>query len=166
MTDLVEFLLARIGDDQERARECAKVYPPPWDMYDRGHSAKVQADGPHFRVVVDLDQDQVAVGEVEWLGDPIEHVARWNPARVLAECEAKRRIVELHVIGGSLRGPETDNKFYTCELCGPNDWPLHKVDGRWVDVPEPGGDFWPCETLRLLALPYADRPGYREEWRP
>jgi hypothetical protein len=24
----------------------------------------------------------------------------------------------------------------------------------------------PCETLRLLALPYADQPGYREEWRP
>lgn len=23
-----------------------------------------------------------------------------------------------------------------------------------------------CLTLRLLAPPYADRPGYREEWRP
>jgi hypothetical protein len=28
------------------------------------------------------------------------------------------------------------------------------------------GADWPCLTLRLLALPYADRPGYREEWRP
>ena len=25
---------------------------------------------------------------------------------------------------------------------------------------------YPCDTLRLLALPYADRPGYHEEWRP
>ena len=24
----------------------------------------------------------------------------------------------------------------------------------------------PCATLRLLALPYADHPDYREEWRP
>jgi len=24
----------------------------------------------------------------------------------------------------------------------------------------------PCRALRLLALPYAARPGYREEWRP
>lgn len=23
-----------------------------------------------------------------------------------------------------------------------------------------------CSTLRLLALPYADRSGYRDEWRP
>jgi hypothetical protein len=28
-----------------------------------------------------------------------------------------------------------------------------------------GKDF-PCPTLRLLALPYGDRPGYRDEWRP
>ena len=25
---------------------------------------------------------------------------------------------------------------------------------------------FPCATVRLLALPYADRPGYRESWRP
>lgn len=24
----------------------------------------------------------------------------------------------------------------------------------------------PCPTLRSLALPYADREGYRQEWRP
>lgn len=50
--------------------------------------------------------------------------------RVLAECEAKRRIVE---------------------HCEPD--PLTK---------SPGDEY----VLRLLALPYADRPGYREEWRP
>ncbi|MFC5744851.1 DUF6221 family protein [Actinomadura rugatobispora] len=31
-----------------------------------------------------------------------------------------------------------------------------------------GGDdeFWPVQTLRLLALPYSDHPDYQEEWRP
>jgi hypothetical protein len=24
----------------------------------------------------------------------------------------------------------------------------------------------PCRTVRLLAVRHADRPGYREEWRP
>lgn len=24
----------------------------------------------------------------------------------------------------------------------------------------------PCQTLRLLAAPYAERPGYQEGWRP
>jgi hypothetical protein len=27
-----------------------------------------------------------------------------------------------------------------------------------------GGQDWPCPTLRLLALPYADHPGYEPEW--
>jgi hypothetical protein len=25
---------------------------------------------------------------------------------------------------------------------------------------------WPCDTVLALALPYADHPDYREEWRP
>jgi len=68
---------------------------------------------------------------------PHEHVARWNPARVLAECESKRRIVVLH--------SDID--------------PCDAHDGATMETV-------PCETLRLLALPYADRPGWREEWRP
>jgi hypothetical protein len=28
------------------------------------------------------------------------------------------------------------------------------------------GVWYPCPTVRLLAQPYADRPGYRDEWRP
>ena len=27
------------------------------------------------------------------------------------------------------------------------------------------GPPWPCQTVRLLAQPYADRPGFRDEWR-
>jgi hypothetical protein len=50
------------------------------------------------------------------------------------ECEAKRRIVELH--------RAKDNGF--CTHC------------NWK---------WPCVTLRLLALPYADHPDYQPEWR-
>ena len=30
----------------------------------------------------------------------------------------------------------------------------------------PGSMRWPCSTVRLLALPHADRPGYDEAWRP
>jgi hypothetical protein len=62
------------------------------------------------------------------------HIARWDPARVLAECEAKRRIVEL-----VLDRPIRDHGDCKCESC------------------------W---TLRLVALPYADHPDYRAEWKP
>jgi len=27
-------------------------------------------------------------------------------------------------------------------------------------------EVFPCETVRLLALPYSQHPGYREDWRP
>lgn len=59
-----------------------------------------------------------------------EHVRRHAPARVLADCEARQRIVEQF----SLTRTMTGSAFVT---------PL----------------------LRLLALPYADHPDHRAEWR-
>ena len=75
--------------------------------------------------------------ETRWLGPcdcrvegfPLQHGLRC-PERVLAECEAKRRIV-------------------TTQL-----------------QPYPAGHAPATLVLRLLALPYADHPDYRQEWRP
>lgn len=66
--------------------------------------------------------------------------------RTVADCEAKRRIVDAHVR----------------ILTSPLDGPTHAPNGYCAD------DLcdWPCRTLRLLALPYADHPDYRDEWRP
>ena len=76
------------------------------------------------------------------------HIARHSPARVLREVEAKRRIMECHE-------PWTaSNGDITCGRCG-----REHIGGR------PGGHF-PCQTLRLLALPYSDHPDYRQEWAP
>lgn len=73
------------------------------------------------------------------------HIARNDPRAVLAECEAKRRIIN-DVI------PEVN---------GMDD----RIEGEWGH-----GLAGPHEEskllLSLLALPYADRPGYREEWKP
>jgi hypothetical protein len=77
------------------------------------------------------------------------HIARWHPRRVLTECDAKRRAIGLHkaqLVGG----------YQRCAECGPC------VDCAWDGHPDDS----PCETLRLLALPYDDCPGYLEEWRP
>lgn len=65
--------------------------------------------------------------------------------RWLAECDAKRRIIALH--------PQADQPYaWMCGTCG--------EIGQEMDCT------YPCDTLRLLALPYADRLGYREEWKP
>lgn len=66
------------------------------------------------------------------------------PARVLREIEAKRRIVEQH------------------RPVGYGDVCLSYCHTRTPSQPQT----WPCLTLRLLALPYADRPGYQEGWAP
>lgn len=59
--------------------------------------------------------------------------------RVLAECEAKRRIVELH------KPDRQDSRI--CGLC------------------ERDYSF-PCPTLRALALPYADHPLFQPDYQP
>lgn len=68
---------------------------------------------------------------------------RAQPARVLARCEADRMIVDLHEQVGGF-----------CTMCG-------DVLNTGLEV-SPA----PCLTLRALALPYADHPGYREQWQP
>lgn len=74
---------------------------------------------------------------------------RFDEARVLAEVDAKRRLLAPHATGDFPHDPDD----------GPGDY-------SWTERCDGCGQETPCQTLRLLALPYADQPGYREEWRP
>ncbi len=76
-----------------------------------------------------------------------EHQVRWAEARVLAECEAKRRIIEEH--RPRVVRPVVDIYDDECETCHGS---------------EPGS--YPCITLQILAAVYADYPDYDEAWRP
>jgi hypothetical protein len=73
-----------------------------------------------------------------------DHIARHDPARVLREVEAKRRIIDLHA-------PHRDGACPTC-------WRVAPRSSTRED--------FPCPTLRLLALPYATEPGYQRAWWP
>lgn len=78
------------------------------------------------------------------------HVERWDPARVLAECAAKRAILELHgpvEDKGWISGKDHD--YLWCGSCGTLD-----------DSPTP----FPCETLGALAAVYSDHPDYDKDW--
>lgn len=115
MQQLAEFLLARIAEDEALARS-----------------------------VVEAGDEAVGFSDAAWavanLPEPAcSHALRWAPVPVLAECEAKRRIVEEHreqvevgegpdYVGGVLDGLES--------------------------------------AIRALAAVHADHPDYREEWRP
>lgn len=94
---LTDFLLARIAEDEAVARVATSG---PW-RYAAGDEGE---DGAVLCAVQrgpDLSSNFVAMTSYDGLsstscnsdGDG-EHIARHDPARVLAECEAKRRIVE------------------------------------------------------------------------
>ena len=73
--------------------------------------------------------------------------------RVLAECEAKRQIVKLH----------TRTADGECVRCDEGYW---TEDDESSEVYYAQPEAYPCQTLRTVALPYADHPDYRDEWKP
>lgn len=141
MTDLADFLRGRIGEEERLAHLARDTEPALWADIEKGG-------------IPDLDATMATVAMMN----------RWSPRLVLAECEAKRRIIELH--------DHPDGSCWEMHrgVYGPG-WPegSYAVEGQlWahpsLEPPEvhPG----PCETLQLLALPYADHPDYRAQWRP
>lgn len=73
------------------------------------------------------------------------HTDRWTPTRVLAEIDAKRRIIAIYA-----------------------SWSILAEPGAGFQIEKDAGVTLLAmrEALRALALPYADHPDYREEWRP
>ena len=65
-----------------------------------------------------------------------------NPARVLREIDSKRKLVA--------KAADADRYSRT----------------TWANAGSVGAASAYRAMLRLLAVPYSDRPGYREEWRP
>lgn len=89
---LAEFLHARIAEDEEVARAAS---PPPWERIGAPHL------DPHTifgRAGTRPDAlTHVASVELGWRRDEDSaHITRWDPARVLAECAAKREMLRLH----------------------------------------------------------------------
>lgn len=119
---LVQFLTARLDEDERIARTAGDT---GWEP--------TQLDDPDAVLVLNAQKGI-------W-----SHIYRHDPARVLRDVEAKRRIIDEHEQAGS--------DLYVGE-------PM-----PWCVTCSSGG--WPCPTLRLLALSYADHPDYRaEEWAP
>jgi len=131
--DLVQWLGEQLDEEAEAAQQAFSGQADPengWGAH-RPERQQHTTITPHVGVIHEAVQ--------------ADHIVRWNPARVLGEIDAKRRIIDAHpAINVSDLGSD-------CGTC-------YRDDGINAS--------WPCRTLRLLALPYSDRPGYREEWRP
>lgn len=126
MIDLPEFLLARIAEDEAAARwgVSPKVFAgwTPTETHKHDDAADVptpdygsddeDAMATRNPVVMEVEPDR-NLRDPRWLPERVEHVRRHDPARVLAECEAKRRIVGLHpeILGGC---QECANEHFPC----------------------------------------------------
>lgn len=137
MDDFLHWLRAQLDEDEQKALAAAERIGPSW--------------GNEVKYVPDVD----AIPEADWdneLGLPRgavgfygteaegEHLNRWAPARALREIDAKRQV-------------------------------LSRYEAIAADVlVVTGAESILAEYRRVLlphlALPYEDRPGYREEWRP
>jgi len=150
--ELTEFLLARIGEDEDRAKRAAFGWGATWSVVTDEFEdwSTVHADGK---------RDMVGCED----GDVTEHIARHDPARVLAECQAKRRIAGLHhreiwhQPASTINDPKTGRPFVEesdhlggCTICA--------GDSSYAD--------WPCDTLKALTAIYADHPDCDPGWKP
>jgi hypothetical protein len=153
--DLVQWLGGQLDEDERIAREAT---PGPWQNVPtaRHHAtASGRSEEAVFASPPDTGAMVVAAtGEASERRNLInaEFIAAHDPARVLREIEAKRRMIT-EVAAAHASAIDMEHACChdpeqilagECEQHAPNDLPL----------------------LRLLALPYADRPGYEEGWAP
>ena len=146
MSDLVAFLTARLDEDEAAAKAApgsewqafteddvagASVYDEQWLLlypqrysHDNKLSNKRGATGPRY---IECTRDELAA-----------HIARHDPARVLREVEAKRRILAAELDCETFHG--------NCHQRDP-EHPAH------------------CPTLAALAGAYAGHPDYEEAWK-
>jgi hypothetical protein len=114
MDDLVQWLRAQLGEDERIARACS-------------------GDGR-------WDAGDIAIYGKDLGVEVRDHMAEHDPARVLREIEATRRLIRAH-----------------------EKWCEGRCEAKY---PEGGFDAAHYWNIKLRAEVYADRPGYLGSWRP
>lgn len=140
MTEISDFVTAQLDREYRDAQLISSggYLPQRWEVSDCVPDWPFQDD---LMEIYALDQintktwddeprERYRMAVVTYGRNQDEHIARYDPERICAEIEAKRRLLALAT-------------------------EFEAVD-RWADA----------EAIhRALAAPYADRPGYRPEWR-
>lgn len=140
---LTDFLLARIAEDEAAAKACAYSDSMHWTA-NVGYLSDVEGlyIGNHQSEDYSNMNDEAAV-----------HVARWDPARVLAECAAKRRIVRMY--------EDAVQQLASAKAFDPHVAGLDMVIGLATTASHVAE-----MALKIAALPYADHPDFDAAWLP
>lgn len=154
--DIVGFLAARLDEDQASA-EAWDEAERTWQQvgarnlrYDNGSGERVQS--------IDTGGGQGLLNEQIWVkrdydGERTAHIARHDPARVLAEVAAKRAILAEHTHGEAVQQDDNQKHDFGCHTCHAD-----------THCGETMGYGW-CQTVRLMDAVYADHPDFGPAWR-
>lgn len=166
MDDLVQFLRARLDEDEQAARKAAALcgcHPaaPSWTFRDGDEKTDgriLVVDEPHPTYKRRLARRWNTSYDGLFAA---EHIVRHDPARVLAEVDAKRRRLARHIperrrLALNDEDGTTSFAFLICTSCMPN---------RSVEIGQAVVE-WPCPDLLDDAAVYADHPEHRDAWRP
>jgi len=165
---IAEFLAARWDEREAAAKATGDDKARTWSAESDIHPDAWRVIDGHGEVVV---YDEGAPTEAE-----AAHIALNDPAAVLADIDAKRKILAEHArapwftedtlarwrTGGHV--PEeriaAAGASASCARC-------HKVIPDAAVDEDQCADFdYPCPTVRLLAAPFASHPEYQEAWKP
>lgn len=149
--DLVAWLRAQVDEDEQVARATDALYP--WVATDDAEVFEVvDLHAPHRCDQHEAGKPNVCsdllVARGEDIADQLDderaaHIARHDPARVLAEVAAKRRIIDRYEFVTN-HGPAVDHV-------------------RALDM-STGARAALLDAVKMLASVYAGRPGWRAEW--
>lgn len=140
--DIREFLQARLAEDDALARACD---PSAWGANGSWiRPAQNGAPAAQGRYVLAADGEWHVLAKSYDLTPNTHHMARHDPARVLRDVEAKRRILAAYSWALDHRHEDEET-------------------GYWVAK---GGRSTLLDTLHVLAAVWSDHPDYDPSWSP
>ena len=134
--EIVEFLRAQYDAEEELAKHARDDGEGRWHLADPPEEESGRLEDERGYVVV-YDEGRPSFAQAT-------HIALHDPARALAELDAKRRILDLCVRWIEVGQPPPNS--------------------TWSD--DAAGATVARSVLRLMALPDAEHPDYRPEWAP
>ncbi len=161
MDDLVQWLRAQLDADEAAAEACLPLHL----RVGRFRGAQI----PRWRITKSgtgiIDEDGGTLRAQQIFPAEADHVIRHDPARVLRDIDAKRRL--LAEVLSEPHFMSVDDHWNTCPAIVDEDGvPVCLDESRAPGPCDCGRDARVARRLRLFVLPFADRPGFQEAWRP
>ncbi|MFD7884070.1 DUF6221 family protein [Streptomyces bauhiniae] len=143
MDDLVRWLRAQLDEDERIAQAASWCDDAAaWRAAPSKYGTQTRPKEPRWYIEDSLEDGVITTVDPRASDDEgvAVHIAEHDPARVLREVEAGRRLIRAHA-----------------------KWCEGRCEAKY---PEGGCDAAHYWNLKVRAEVYADRPGYHEEWRP